>query len=267
MPFRKKGDKKKQSRTHGGKKSRRVARAGTTPRISLAMPSDAWWEETFKLGVERSAAEAALNSLEEARKEGIIGTKIYDRLREVYAEKLCAIDDRAAVCYQRLPKLSEPAGRREMMQELSKAVTQPSVTEATTPSKSSIGQILSSDRGTASRTAHPTFPAAPRKVTEMPGGASNPRRAMIDELKSVLSSASPFQAKAPRSKTVVEKRVNVPEERLSLETKTEKRSTETPPRVQGPIASGPSSSQLPTKLMELNREFLAEFKKLRKPSS
>jgi hypothetical protein len=251
----------------GGKKGKRVARVGATPRISLTMPSDAWWEETFKLGVERSAAEAALNSLEEAKKEGIIGTKIYDRLKEVYTEKLCAIDDRAAVCYQKLPKLSEPTARREMMQELSKAVGKPSLTEETAPSKGPMEQIPSSGRGATSRATFPTPPAGPRKIAELPRASSNPRRAMIDELKSVLSSASPFQAKAPRTKTVIDRQVNVPEERLDPTQPMQKQSAEIAPGAQGPKTPSPSSSPLPPRLMELNREFLAEFKKLRKPSS
>ena len=68
-------------RSNKNTKARRGVRALARTRGTLGLPTDPWWEEAFKLGVERVSATAALNSLDDAKREGIVGSKTYERLR------------------------------------------------------------------------------------------------------------------------------------------------------------------------------------------
>jgi hypothetical protein len=247
------------------KRTRSLARMPTGTRIGIGLPTDPWWEEAFKLGVERVSAEAALGSLEEAKKEGIVGPKVFERLRDVYLEKLSMIEHKQSRWHQEFPTFSEPPARREMMNELSEAVAQPHAVDSTAPAKVTVERETSSQRLT-SLGQHATIERKGSGKEFSPlGGPSSTRRAMIDELKSVLSSARPSQARAPvgsvsrRSVAPEGRPIKVPEMPKNFEVPTAKEQILK-------VDSSPSA-RVPSKLMELNKEFLAEFRKLRKTDS
>jgi hypothetical protein len=88
---------------------------------------------------------------------------------------------------------------------------------------------------------------------------------MIDELKSVLSSAKPLQ---PRTPVIPANRRPAAQERRLISL------SEVPKGVGGPASKDEtlkipdsSSARGSSKLVELNKEFLAEFRKLRQTDS
>jgi hypothetical protein len=87
---------------------------------------------------------------------------------------------------------------------------------------------------------------------------------MLDELKGILSSATHSLTKAPTSS--ISGKHTPPQRKLAHPPAgAEKASPKSPPNVQAPNAPASSPApRLPTKIMELNREFLEEYRKLRK---
>jgi hypothetical protein len=247
------------------KTSRSSARTPTRTKIGIGLPTDPWWEEAFKLGVERVSAEAALNSLDEAKKEGIVGPKIYEKLRDVYLEKLSVIEHKQSTWHKEFPTFSEPPARREMMNELTEAAARPYSVNSEAPANTVAERETSSQRLTGSGRSATMESRAPRNEFSPPGGATNPRRAMIDELKSVLSSSKPPQARTPIAPI---SRRPAPPERRPTRSPEVPRDVEVPaPKEQIVKVPNSASARFPSKLMELNKEFLSEFRKLRQTDS
>jgi hypothetical protein len=261
----KKNERRNKSPKRAAKATRSSARMPMRSRAGIGLPTDPWWEEAFKLGVERVSAEAALNSLEEAKKEGIVGPKIYEKLKDVYLEKLSVIEHKQSTWHHEFPAFSEPPARRQMMNELTEAVARPYSVDSETSGKPGMEHVSSPQRLTTLGRATTAESRGPRKEFGPPGGAANPRRAMIDELKSVLSSAKPLQARAPIAP--VSRRPAAPERRPTPLSEVPKDVEVPAPKEQILKAPNSSSAHVPSRLMELNREFLAEFKKLRQPDS
>jgi hypothetical protein len=261
----KKNEKENKSSKRAAKTVRRSARSPARTRIGIGLPTDPWWEEAFKLGVERVSAEAALNSLDEAKKEGIVGPKIYEKLRDTYLEKLSVIEHKQSTWHQQFPTFSEPPARRQMMNELTEAVVQPYPVESEAPAKGNSEQPSSSQRMTTSGRSTAMESRGPRKELGPLGEAANPRRAMIEELKSVLSSSKPIQARGPVAP--VSRRPAAPERRPAQLLEVPKVVEVPAPKEHILKVPNSASAHLPSKLLELNREFLAEFRKLRQPNS
>lgn len=242
----------------------RRARAIGRKRGALGLPTDSWWEEAFKLGVERVSATAALNSLDDAKKEGIVGSKTYDRLRQVYLEKLSAIEDKTARWHKEFPTFSEPAARSKMMNELSQAVGQPTYPERVSEKtgSSELGPGLPPSNQT-----HSFSSSSPIVGTRQLGPESetpNARRAMIDELKGVLSSANSTLTKVPTPQ--IGRRGSI-QNKQRMQPLPPKLSEVPAPKVQNITMQNKNPPGVTSTLMELNREFLEEFKKLKKPGS
>lgn len=230
-------------------------------RGTLGLPTDPWWEEAFKLGVERVAATAALNSLDDAKREGIVGPKTYDRLRQVYLEKLSAIEGKTARWHREFPTFSEPASRSEMMNELSEAVGQPTIPERTSASRGAGEPILAARPSMASRSSSSESTSSSNREVGLPSGSLNVRRAMLDELKGVLSSANTSLTKIPATQSG--RRLSIPS-RQKVQSVSPKLPTVPPPKVQDITARLTNPPAVASTLTELNREFLEEFRKLKK---
>lgn len=258
-----KKNRKHSKKDQSGHRSRHSANVGFRTKGGIGLPTDPWWEEAFKLGVERVAAEAALNSLEDAKKRGIIGPKVYDKLREVYVEKLTVVGQKTTNWHQEFPSFSEPESRREMMNELSKAAAQPYEIPSTV-----VAMHRREEQSTSYPTGSPrTFladPAPTKMEPKVPAGPINTRRAMLDELKGILSSATHSLTKAPASS--ISGKHATPQRKLARPPAgADKASPKSPPNVQAPkVPTSSPAPRLPTKIMELNREFLEEYRKLRK---
>lgn len=183
----------------------------------------------------------------------------------MYVEKLSVIEQRQSKWHQEFPTFSEPPARLKMMNELSEAVAQPKTVDSRAPGRVSAEHEADSQPATNLGQPATTAPRGPRREFGQPGGPSDTRRAMIDELKSVLSSAKSSKSKTNagivgrRSAAVEMGPTPVPEASNAFEA----------PAVREKILRVPSSpsSGVPSKLMELNREFLTEFRKLRKSDS
>jgi hypothetical protein len=242
-------------------KAKRRASALTSTRGTIGLPTDPWWEEAFKLGVERVAATAALNSLADAKKEGIVGPKTYDRLRQVYLEKLSAIEDKTVKWHREFPTFSEPAARSKMMSELSEAVGQPTIPERTPAYGGTDEPDLGTRRLTTSRSVPSSSPSTGKKEFGLPSEPSNVRRAMLDELKGVLSSANPSLAKVPA--TPIGRRPPLTT-RQKVQPVAPKLPEVPPPKVQNITVQAKNPARVTSTLTELNREFLEEFRKLKK---
>lgn len=257
----KKKDARSEHRVNRTNKAWRRAVALSRTRGTLGLPTDSWWEEAFKLGVERVSATAALNSLDDAKREGIVGSKTYDRLRQVYLEKLSAIESKTARWHREFPTFSEPAGRSQMMNELSKAVGQSTDPQWVSAKREPTERDLSSPPSATSRSFSSTPPSEGNKESGSPPGSTNVRRAMIDELKGVLTSANSSLTKAPavhigrRSSAPIRQKFQSPAPQLP---------EIPPPKVQNITTQTKNPARVTSTLMELNREFLEEFRKLKK---
>jgi hypothetical protein len=257
--------KKKEDRVR--RKTRKTGHlAGSLARTrgGLGLPTDPWWEEAFKLGVERVAATAALNSLDDAKREGIVGPKTYDRLRQVYLEKLSAIEGRTSKWHREFPSFSEPASRSRMMSELTEAIGQPSVSQHVPSNRDEVEPDLGAPSLTASRSISSGSSLIGNKGSNVPTESSNVRRAMLDELKGVLSSANASLTKVPT--TQVGRRSSIPSKPRSLPA-APKLPEVPPPKVQNITVQKKNPTGVTSTLMELNREFLEEFRKIRKSGS
>lgn len=243
-------------------RTKRKLGALTRTRGTIGLPTDPWWEEAFKLGVERVAATAALNSLDDAKREGIVGPKTYDRLRQVYLEKLSAIEDKTVRWHREFPTFSEPAARSKMMSELSEAVGQPAVPERTTAYRGAGELDLGVRPSMTSRSVSSSPPSTGKKEFGSPSEPSNVRRAMLDELKGVLSSANPSLKKVPA--TPVGRRPSLTT-RQKVQPAAPNLSEVPPPMVKNITVQAKNPARVTSTLTELNREFLEEFRKLKKP--
>jgi hypothetical protein len=242
----------------------RRARAIARKRGALGLPTDSWWEEAFKLGVERVSATAALNSLDDAKKEGIVGSKTYDRLRQVYLEKLSAIEDKTAKWHKEFPTFSEPAARSKMMNELSEAVGQPTYPERVSGKTGSNEPGLGLQPSNQTRSLYSASPMAGNRQLGPESETPNARRVMIDELKGVLSSANSSLTKVPTPQ--IGRRASI-QNKQRMQPLTPKLPEVPAPKVQNITMQNRNPPGVTSTLMELNREFLEEFKKLKKPGS
>lgn len=242
-------------------RARRKTGAFARTRGILGLPTDPWWEEAFKLGVERVAATAALNSLDDAKREGIVGPKTYGRLRQVYLEKLSAIEGKTARWHREFPTFSEPASRSKMMNELSEAIGQPSIPERTPASRGANEPALAARPSTTSRPFSSESPSTSNREVGLPGESSNVRRGMLDELKGVLSSANASLTKVTATQSG--RRLSIPS-RQKVQSVTPKLSEVRPPKVQNITVQSKNPPRVTSTLTELNREFLEEFRKLKK---
>jgi hypothetical protein len=214
--------------------------------------------------VERVAATAALNSLDDAKREGIVGPKTYDRLRQVYLEKLSAIEGKTSRWHREFPAFSEPASRGRMMSELTEAIGHPSASEQVASNRDELEPDLGSRASTTPKSLSSRPSLTGNKGPNIQTESSNVRRAMLDELKGVLSSANASLTKVPTAQ--VGRRSSIPIKPRSLPA-TPKLPEVPPPKVQNITVQKKNPAGVTSTLMELNREFLEEFRKIRKSGS
>jgi len=151
-----------------------------------------------------------------------------------------------------------------MMSELTEAIGQPSAALQAGSNRDEVEPDLGARRLTTTKSISSGPSLTGNKGSNVPSDSSNVRRAMLDELKGVLSSANASLTKVPS--TQVGRRPSIPNKPKSLPA-APKLPEVPPPKVQNITVQKKNPAGVTSTLMELNREFLEEFRKIRKTGS